>query len=154
MEHQYNIKPVKVFNQSISLINIDNVYYLPFKQLCEIAELEPSGQIQRIKRDELFNNGMVKITLHSKNGIQETLVLKLDLIINWLNGIKHNKITDTSKRIIQLMKEDINLIFEEISKEKELAYLRKEKARIEKRLKRDTLILNGLKQLELTYLKL
>jgi len=153
MEHIYKIQPVQIWNQSINLINIDNVYYLPFRRLCEIAGLEISSQTQRLQRDNTLLEGTVKIKLASKSGIQDTLVLRLDLTINWLNTIKVNKVKNGISTIIHLMKEDINKIFELLKNEKELSYLRKEKARIEKRIKRDTLILNGLNQLELNYLK-
>lgn len=153
MEHIYKVQPVQIWNQSINLINIDNVYYLPFRRLCEIAGLEISSQTQRLQRDNKLLEGTVKIKLASKSGIQETLVLRLDLTINWLNTIKVNKVKNGISTIIHLMKEDINKIFELLKNEKELSYLRKEKARIEKRIKRDTLILNGLNQLELTYIK-
>lgn len=153
MEHIYKVQPVQIWNQSINLINIDNVYYLPFRRLCEIAGLEISSQTQRLQRDNTLLEGTVKIKLASKSGIQDTLVLRLDLTINWLNTIKVNKVKNGISTIIHLMKEDINKIFELLKNEKELSYLRKEKARIEKRIKRDTLILNGLNQLELTYLK-
>lgn len=153
MEHIYKVQPVQIWNQSINLINIDNVYYLPFRRLCEIAGLEISSQTQRLQRDNNLLEGTVKIKLASKSGIQETLILRLDLTINWLNTIKVNKVKNGISTIIHLMKEDINKIFELLKNEKELSYLRKEKARIEKRIKRDTLILNGLNQLELTYLK-
>ena len=65
--------------------------YIVVKTFCEILGLDPSGQLQRIKRDETLSQGMGIIPIPTESGKQETTLLELDFLPMWLTGIKADR---------------------------------------------------------------
>ena len=74
--------------QSLTVITGDNGEQLvAMKPICEAIGLSWQGQNDRIKRDEVLNNGIRVIRIPSKGGTQETMCLPLKFINGWLFGI-------------------------------------------------------------------
>ncbi len=65
--------------------------YIVVKTFCEILGLDPSGQLQRIKRDETLREGVGMIPIPTESGKQETTLLELDFLPMWLTGIKADR---------------------------------------------------------------
>ena len=77
----------------INLVGIsfkENLYVI-IKNFCEVLGVDHTSQLQRIKRDEVLSEGVVKMTIPSNGGNQETNLLGLDYIPMWLAGIKANQ---------------------------------------------------------------
>ena len=62
--------------------------YIVVKTFCEILGLDPSGQLQRIKRDETLREGMGMMPIPTESGKQEMTLLELDFLPMWLTGIR------------------------------------------------------------------
>ena len=84
-------KEVEFHNSKLVGIQKDGEIYTPIRQLCEILGLDSSSQLQRIKRDETLNMGLVKMTLPTNGGEQEMNLLEIDYLPLWLTGIKTNQ---------------------------------------------------------------
>ncbi len=84
-------KEVEFHNSKLVGIQKDGKIYTPIRQLCEILGLDSSSQLQRIKRDETLNRGLVKMTLPTNGGEQEMNLLEIDYLPLWLTGIKTNQ---------------------------------------------------------------
>ena len=72
-------------------ISFEEKLYIIVKNFCEVLGVNYKGQIQRIKRDEVLSKGGCKIHLPSNGGLQETNLLELDFVPQWLAGIKTNQ---------------------------------------------------------------
>lgn len=69
----------------------DGKIYVIIKSFCEILGLNLSGQLQRIKRDEILSEGVCIIHIPTESGKQETSLLELDFLPLWLTGIKSER---------------------------------------------------------------
>ncbi len=98
-------------NQEISFVNFhgnaiptvlhNGEPHVGMKAVCEHIGLDWSGQLQRIKRDEILGKGMGIIPTPSKGGEQEMITLPLDLLPGWLFGIDANRVKPEQMRVIQ-----------------------------------------------------
>lgn len=58
-----------------------------------MLDLDWSAQLQRIKRDEVFNSSMVIITIVAEDGKnREMNCLPLSMLNGWLFGVRENKV--------------------------------------------------------------
>jgi hypothetical protein len=70
----------------------DERIYVPVKLLCDYMGLTWGSQYNRIRRDEVLNEGVFIMKIPSAGGEQDMLCLPLDLIPGWLFGITTRKL--------------------------------------------------------------
>jgi hypothetical protein len=68
------------------------------KPICESLTLNWSGQVQRIRRDAILNEGVCITHIPSEGGPQETVCLPLHLLTGWLFGVDDRRIRDPEVR--------------------------------------------------------
>ena len=81
-------------------ISFKEKLYVIIKNFCEVLGVDHNSQLKRIKRDEILNKGVVKMTIPSEGGIQETNLLELDYVPLWLAGIKTNQCKEEVRKFL------------------------------------------------------
>lgn len=66
--------------------------FVAIKSICDRLGIDWRAQLKRIKRDPLLAEGVVIMDTPSPGGVQETTLLRLDLLSGWLFGIVENKV--------------------------------------------------------------
>mgnify|MGYP000927415280 CR=1 FL=1 len=66
--------------------------YVAMRPIVEALGLDWSGQVQRIRRDDVLSEGVVMMPTPSAGGLQEALCLPIDLINGWLFGVDANRV--------------------------------------------------------------
>jgi hypothetical protein len=62
--------------------------YVPLRPICDYLGLNWSGQLQRLRRDDIFNEAQGVCMIHTPGGgRQEMVCLPLDLLPGWLFGV-------------------------------------------------------------------
>lgn len=81
-------KTLKFNNKAISLIMADGSWYVAVKPICELLNVSYSGQIDRIKRDEILSQLYVLHVWLAADGKQrEMICLPEKYIYGWLFSI-------------------------------------------------------------------
>lgn len=76
------------------------------KPLVEALGIDWVSQYKRINRDPLLSEGMVKMTMPSERGMQETVTLPIDLMHGWLFTLTVSKVREESReRILAYQRE-------------------------------------------------
>lgn len=76
------------------------------KPLVEALGIDWVSQYKRINRDPLLSEGMVKMTMPSERGMQETVTLPIDLMHGWLFTLTVSKVReDARERILAYQRE-------------------------------------------------
>lgn len=81
-------------------IQKDGIIYTPLKHFCDTLELDFSGQLKRIKRDEALRIGMDKIYIPTNGEEQEVIVLEINYLPFWSTGIKTNQCKEGYKKFL------------------------------------------------------
>lgn len=66
----------------------DGQIYVSIRQMCESLAIDDNGRRQRMRRQPVLNEGIGVCKLHTPGGIQDTFVLRVDLVPLWLSGIR------------------------------------------------------------------
>lgn len=66
----------------------DGQIYVSIRQMCQSLNIDDYGQRQRMRRQPVLNEGVGVCKLHTPGGVQETFVLRVDLVPLWLSGIR------------------------------------------------------------------
>ena len=81
-------------------ISFKEKLYIIIKNFCEVLGVDHNSQLKRIKRDEVLNGGVVKMTIPTNGGYQETNLLELDFVPIWLAGIKTNQCREEVRKYL------------------------------------------------------
>ena len=81
-------------------ISFKEKLYIIVRNFCEVLGVDHNSQLKRIKRDEVLNRGVVKMTIPTNGGYQETNLLELDFVPIWLAGIKTNQCRDEVRKYL------------------------------------------------------
>lgn len=92
----------------------DETVFVAIKPICDRLGILWSKQRERINRDQILSEGSPIMGLPSLGGIQETIVLRLDLINGWLFTIDESRVKDeeTRQRILSYKRECYQVLFE------------------------------------------
>jgi hypothetical protein len=104
---------VQFHDQSLTAAVIDGKPYVAMKPICENIGLDWKSQYNRIKRHQVLNSGVVMMTMPSKSGEQETLMLPLDYLNGWLFGIDVSRIkAELKPRLLEYQRECFRVLAE------------------------------------------
>lgn len=70
----------------------DGQAFVAMRPVVEALGLDWSGQVQRIRRDDVLSEGVVMMPTPSAGGMQETLCLPIDLLNGWLFGVDASRV--------------------------------------------------------------
>ena len=90
----------------------DGTIYAVPKRFCEHVGVSWQGQLSKLKENEVFAEGINFIFIPSDGGLQETVLLRQDLVPAWLLSISLNRIKDPKKRALlkQFQKESARVL--------------------------------------------
>lgn len=73
-------------------VEIDGIVYVALKPISDALGLKWSGQHDRVRRDEILNEGIRVMRIPSGGGMQDAACLRLDLLHGWLFTIDHARV--------------------------------------------------------------
>lgn len=86
-ENNGQLGTVEFLGKPLTVISTESQLLVAMRPICEGIGLAWSGQLERIKRDEVLSEGVRVIRTPSKGGEQETVCLPLGLLNGWLFGV-------------------------------------------------------------------
>lgn len=79
--------------------------------LCDGLSLDPSGQIQRIRRKSAVADGLLQVHVVTEGGPQVMPALTLDVLPGWLFGIDENRVKpETREDVIVFQRECVKVL--------------------------------------------
>ena len=73
---------------------VDGQIYVSIRQMCESLGIDDNGQRQRMRRQPVLSEGIGVCKLHTPGGVQDTFVLRVDLVPLWLSGIRTSAVSE------------------------------------------------------------
>lgn len=108
-------REVGFYGDQVVVVRVENGdVYVPVKPICDILELNWSGQQQRINRDEVLSTVRRICVIHTgSRGPQDTLCLPLKYLNGWLFGISTARVREeVRERLIQYKHECYEVLYE------------------------------------------
>jgi len=84
----------------------DGRVYASLRHMCDALGLNPRGQSQRIDRHTVLSRGKGVCKIHTPGGIQQTVVLRADLVPLWLAGIRTSMLKEEIQRKMEKFQEE------------------------------------------------
>jgi hypothetical protein len=97
---------VDFHGQVLQVVERDGDAYVPIKPICVNLGIDWVGQYQRIKRDEVLNQGMCVIHTPSGGGLQDMVCLPLEYLNGWLFGIDDRRVAPGIRDALILYKRE------------------------------------------------
>ena len=66
----------------------DNQIYVPIRQVCDALGLDVPGQRRRINNHDILSEGLIRGTIDTAGGRQQTSLIRVDYIPLWLSAIR------------------------------------------------------------------
>lgn len=87
-------KEVEFYGDALTAVRTnDGQVYVSMRQMCQALGISrPQRQTDRIKRDEVLNDGLERVPMMGTRGRQQTYALRVDLVPLWLAGIEANRV--------------------------------------------------------------
>ena len=107
-----SIQTIQFHNQNLLATIVDGTPHIAMKPICENIGIAWNSQLERIKRHPVLNDGMRIISTPSNGGIQDMVMLPLNMINGWLFGVDSNRIkkTDVKNKVIEYQRECFDVL--------------------------------------------
>jgi hypothetical protein len=108
-------KEVEFYGDELTAVRVnDGQVYVSIRQMCQALGIKrPQRQTDRIKRDEVLNDGLERVPMMGTRGRQQTYALRVDLVPLWLAGIEASRVDDNVKdKIIRYKREVAKVLWE------------------------------------------
>lgn len=91
----------------------DDGVFVAVKPICDALGLLWNKQLERIKRDPILSEGMTMTGIPSPGGVQETTLLRLELVNGWLFTIDEGRVRDeeTRQKVLTYKRECYAVLF-------------------------------------------
>lgn len=97
---------VKFYGDQLWGYRQDDDVFVGVKPIVEGMGLAWNGQLERLKRDPILNEGMRITRIPSSGGDQEAVCLRLHLVPGWLSGVDANRVKpDLRDKVILYQRE-------------------------------------------------
>lgn len=93
-------------NDTLFAVERDDGVFVAVKPICDTLGLSWGSQHNRIMRDPILAEGIFTTKMPSVGGLQETTLLKMDLINGWLFGIDENRVKAECKEAVLTYKRE------------------------------------------------
>lgn len=80
------------YGDRLMAVEIDGIVYVAIRPIAEALGLSWGSQYNRLRRDEIFNEGVFVMKTPSGGGMQDATCLRLDLLHGWLLGIDDRRV--------------------------------------------------------------
>jgi len=124
---------------------VDGRVIVAVKPIVERLGIDWNGQFQRMKRDEVLEQGMCVITIPTPGGVQDAVGLPLELLPGFLFGISAERVSDPAARaaIIAYKRECHEVLFRHFFGPREAPQIDWEEAREKLALVRELRLTHG-----------
>ncbi|MFQ5433319.1 MAG: phage antirepressor N-terminal domain-containing protein [Anaerolineae bacterium] len=85
-------------DELIAVRAVDQHVYVSVRHLCNALGLDRYGQVQRIRRQSVLDDGHTHMEIDTEGGPQSANMLRVDLVPLWLSGINTSRIKDDTIR--------------------------------------------------------
>jgi hypothetical protein len=84
---------VEFYGDELVAVRADNGrVYVSLRHMCQALDIDMTAQRQRIQRHNVLNEGLGVCKIQTPGGMQNTYVLRVDLVPLWLTGIRTSMI--------------------------------------------------------------
>lgn len=120
MSNEKNLVPIEqktvdFYGDELTAVRADDgQIYVSIKHMCEALGLAQRGQVLRIKRSEVLNEGYEGgIVMITPGGKQRSGMLRADLVPLWLSGVSTSRVSDNIRaRLVKYQKESAKVLWE------------------------------------------
>lgn len=104
---------VEFRQDTLFAVQRDDGVFVAIKPICDTLGLAWNKQLERLKRDPILAEGMTMTGIPSVGGMQETTLLRLDLLNGWLFGVDESRVRDeeTRQRVLTYKRECYQVLF-------------------------------------------
>ncbi len=115
-------KEVEFYDTTIYAVrDADGRVLVPLRPVCTGLGLNWSGQLQRIRRDEVLKEEMGVCVIHTPGGQQEMISLPLEFLQGWLFGISANRVKPELRSVINNYRREVYRVLYEAFQEGRLS---------------------------------
>jgi hypothetical protein len=100
------LSTIDFHGQVIQIVDREGRPYVPIRRICVNLGIDWAGQVQRIKRDQVLNEGACMIHAPSAGGEQEMFCLPLEYLNGWLFGIEDRRVAPEIRDALVLYKKE------------------------------------------------
>ncbi|HID52544.1 MAG TPA: hypothetical protein EYP41_10970 [Anaerolineae bacterium] len=84
---------VEFYGDELVAVRADNNrVYVSLRHMCQALDIDTTAQRQRIQRHNVLNDGLGVCKIQTPGGMQNSYVLRVDLVPLWLTGIRTSMI--------------------------------------------------------------
>lgn len=84
---------VEFYGDELVAVRADNNrVYVSLRHMCQALDIDATAQRQRIQRHNVLNDGLGVCKIQTPGGMQNSYVLRVDLVPLWLTGIRTSMI--------------------------------------------------------------
>lgn len=101
---------------NVDIIATSDEQMIPIRPICEALGIDPNGQMQRIKRDDILKSVFCFIYSTGKDGkTYEMFAIPYMYVFGWLFSINIPRInTEATNKVIECKKECYTVLFEHL----------------------------------------
>lgn len=100
-------RSVEFYGDELTAVRADNGrVYTSLRHMCQALNIDTTGQRQRIQRHKVLNSGLGVCKIQTPGGIQETYVLRVDLVPLWLTGIRTSMVKEEIRPKLERFQEE------------------------------------------------
>lgn len=100
-------KTVDFYGDELAAARLDDGrIYASLRHMCQALDIDTTGQRQRINRHKVLNSGLGVCKLQTPGGLQDSYVLRVDLVPLWLTGIRTSAVNETVRPKLEKFQEE------------------------------------------------
>lgn len=104
---------INFHGDTLFTVESDGAIYVAIKPICEALGIAPQKQIERLRRDAILSEGTTIMVVPSAGGLQETALLRLELVNGFLFTIDDSRVTpEAREKVLNYKRECHRVLFE------------------------------------------
>ncbi len=114
-------KEINFYGDELTAVRLgDGAIYASVRHMCNALGIDTQGQTQRINRHTILAKGKRVCKLHTLQGLQQTIVLRVDLVPLWLTGIRTKTVSENVREKLETFQEKAAAVLWEAFQENRL----------------------------------
>lgn len=106
LDFKAKLNTIDFHGQVLQIVDGNGRPYVPIRRICVNLGVDWNAQHQRIKRDQVLNEGACMIHVPSVGGVQEMFCLPLEYLNGWLFGIDENRVAPEVRDALVMYKRE------------------------------------------------
>jgi hypothetical protein len=100
-------KEIAFYGDELTAVRInDGRIYASLRHMCQALDVDMTGQRQRIQRHKVLANGLGVCKIQTPGGLQQTYILRVDLVPLWLTGIRISMVNEEIRPKLEKFQEE------------------------------------------------